>query len=145
MKILYKKLHTHTTVPHRATEWAAGYDVTATEMKIDPDSNTVIYCTGLSVELPKTTFLDLRSQSRICKTEWMLANGAGVIDADYRGKIKLVYRPINAAIDVRDEQPFKIGDCVGQLILCKYFIQDYEDNNELSTTVRDVGGFGSTK
>ena len=144
MKILFVKYHPEAEVPYRASAGAAGYDAVATDMKIDTETNTVTYCLGLAVSIPKGTYLDARARSSICKVEWMLTNGAGVIDSDYRGLLKFIYRPVNPVIDVRNEQPFKIGERVGQLLLLKHQVQNYEAVLELDETDRGPDGWGST-
>ncbi|XP_056690527.1 uncharacterized protein [Spinacia oleracea] len=64
---------------------------------------------------------------RRCRLAWnhSIDVGAGVIDADYRG-------------------PVKIGDCIAQLIIEKIITPDVFEVEDLDSTVRGAGGFGST-
>lgn len=144
MNIPFIYLHSKAIIPSRATPGSAGWDVTATSMTVDHIANTVTYGIGLATRLAKGTYMDARARSGITKMEWMLANGAGVVDSDYRGEIFFVFRPTNPDIDVRNEFPYKIGDRIGQLILCKHQVQEYEEVDTLDETTRGSGKQGST-
>jgi dUTP pyrophosphatase len=68
-----------------------------------------------------------------------LPNGVGVIDSDYRGEIKVLLTNFS-------DEPFEIqpGDRIAQLIFAPVYTCMWERVDELSTTERGVGGFGST-
>jgi dUTP pyrophosphatase len=144
MIIKYKKLHSSAKVPTLGSPGAAGADLTCTRISIDTLKNSVTYHTDLAVQLPKHTYLDLRARSSISKVEWVLANGAGVIDSDYTGEIKVVFRPVNPDVDIRDEVLYRVGDKIAQVLLIKYQVQEYKEVEELADTERGDGGFGST-
>lgn len=65
--------------------------------------------------------------------------GAGVIDADYRGPLKILLFNLS-------ETDFAVqaGDRVAQLVLERIVNPEVAVVKELETTVRGVGGFGST-
>ena len=65
--------------------------------------------------------------------------GAGVIDADYRGEVKVLLFNFS-------DSDFKVspGDRIAQLIIEKYTRTEIEEVDDLDTTVRGEGGFGST-
>lgn len=65
--------------------------------------------------------------------------GAGVIDADYRGQVKVLL--FNHA-----EEDFQIqeGDRVAQLIIERIYTPEVVEVAELEESVRGAGGFGST-
>jgi dUTP pyrophosphatase len=65
--------------------------------------------------------------------------GAGVIDADYRGPVKVILFNFS-------ETDFKIspGDRIAQLVLERIINPDVVVVEKLSETVRGIGGFGST-
>jgi len=65
--------------------------------------------------------------------------GAGVIDADYRGPVGVIL--FNHA-DVDFE--VKAGDRIAQLIIEKIMTPDVMEVEDLDSTVRGEGGFGST-
>ena len=69
----------------------------------------------------------------------MIDTGAGVIDADYRGQVKvLLFNHGDADFAV------KPGDRVAQLILERIYTPEIEVVDELEESVRGAGGFGST-
>ena len=65
--------------------------------------------------------------------------GAGVVDYDYRGNVGVV-------LFNHSEQDFEIkrGDRIAQLILERISMADIQEVEELSSTDRGAGGFGST-
>lgn len=65
--------------------------------------------------------------------------GAGVIDADYRG-------PVGVVLFNHSEVDFEVkaGDRIAQLIVQKIVTPDVEKVDDLDSTVRGSGGFGST-
>lgn len=65
--------------------------------------------------------------------------GAGVIDADYRGPVKvLLFNHADADYEIKE------GDRVAQLVLERIVTPDVVEVEELEESVRGVGGFGST-
>lgn len=65
--------------------------------------------------------------------------GAGVIDADYRGQVKvLLFNHAQTDFEVRE------GDRVAQLIIERIYTPEILVVEELEESVRGAGGFGST-
>ena len=54
--LLIKKLVEYATVPHRATELAAGYDISASEDAKIPSRGRFAVSTGISIGLPEGTY-----------------------------------------------------------------------------------------
>ena len=75
-------------------------------------------------------------RSSISKTEASLANSVGVIDAGYRGPVKLRF--------YGDEKPYNVGDRIGQIIIIPYPQVEFEEVEDLTETERGQGGFGSS-
>lgn len=69
----------------------------------------------------------------------MIDVGAGVIDSDYRGEVKVLLFNLS---DVDFE--VSKNDRIAQLIIEKYTPTQLVEVEELDSTVRGVGGFGST-
>lgn len=65
--------------------------------------------------------------------------GAGVIDADYRGQVKILL--FNHS---ETDFPVSEGDRVAQLVLERIYTPDVVEVAELEDSVRGAGGFGST-
>jgi dUTP pyrophosphatase len=68
-----------------------------------------------------------------------LLNAPGTIDADYRGEIGLIL--IN-----HGEKPFVIkrGERLAQMVICKVYRADFQEEEALDVTARNSGGFGHT-
>lgn len=65
--------------------------------------------------------------------------GAGVIDADYRGEVKVLLFN-HSDVDF----PIKEGDRIAQLVLERIYTPEIAVVEELEESVRGAGGFGST-
>ena len=65
--------------------------------------------------------------------------GAGVIDADYRGEVKVLLFNHN-----EEDFNVKVGDRVAQLILEKIETPEVVAVEDLDASDRGAGGFGST-
>ena len=136
MKLRIQRLHPDAKLPLRATQGAAGYDLTAVSVKHDPELHTWTYDTGLAFEVPMGYEGQLRPRSSIYKTGAVLANSVGTLDSDYRGPVKLVF--------LSHKQPYQVGERIAQLIVAKVETVNFEVVDDLSTTERNQGGFGST-
>lgn len=141
LKVKVKKLHPKAVVPKYSAPGDAGLDLTATE--VDQKASKITYGTGLSVEIPEGYVGLLFPRSSIAKKQLTLANSVGVIDSGYRGEIKLVFQTHLGYAEVIPEK-YSVGDRIGQLIIIPYPQIELEEVEELSSTVRGQGGFGST-
>ena len=101
----------------------------------------VLVPTGIKCEMPEDMYLELSIRSSCPLKHWLiLANGVGVIDADYYNNPDneghIFFQIINLA-------PFDIllkkGDTIGQGIFKKYYLTDDD-----AATAERQGGFGST-
>ena len=63
----------------------------------------------------------------------------GVVDCDYRGEVKVALHNHSEAV-----QTVAAGERVAQLVITPYLTAEFVEKEELSETVRGVGGFGST-
>ena len=138
MKIKIKKVHPHAVLPSYAKEGDAAMDLHATEITKDKYGNYV-YLTGVALEIPTGFVGLLLPRSSVSKTSLALANSVGVIDSGYRGEIMLKYRQTGDANPV-----YGVGDRVGQIMIIPHPKIEFIEADELSTTERGDGGFGST-
>lgn len=150
MKIKFKKLHRNALIPKQASEFAGGWDVTATEIIQEAD-DFVICKLGFALELPIGYKLTLVPRSSLTKTKWILQNSPGLGDADYTGEYQYRFRALPLIEDLfvdyiidYPEFPYKVGDRIGQVYLEEVIPMEFEEVEELSDTVRGEGGFGST-
>ena len=127
-------------LPAYATEGAAGMDiVSAEDVTIAPGARHAV-ATGLSVAIPQGYEIQVRPRSGLAfKHGITVPNTPGTIDSDYRGELKVLL--IN-----HGAEDFEIarGDRVAQLVLAPVVQAAWDEVEELDTTERGAGGFGST-
>lgn len=142
MKVKIQKLNNMATLPTRGSSSAAGYDLYAAAsyiIDIAPHS-TVKIGTGLSMELPEGTFGAIFARSGLATKKGLRpANCVGVIDSDYRGECIVALHN-----DTEEMMSIDPGERIAQLIVMKYPEIQFEEVEELSSTERGEGGFGST-
>jgi len=142
MEVRSKKLRNEAVVPTYGSEFSAGADLYACETEditIAPGETRLIH-TGLSFEIPEGFggFIYARS-SLGTKRGLAPANKVGVIDADYRGEVMVSLH--NHSMEAQTVSP---GERVAQLVIAPFLKAEFTVAEELSDTVRGVGGFGST-
>lgn len=139
IKIINKS---NTTNPSYSTNNSAGLDLRAhikEEIILNPMSRVLIK-TGLFIQLPEGYEAQIRPRSGLAyKNGITVLNTPGTIDADYRGEVGVLL--INLSND-----PFKIknGDRIAQMVIAKYEQAEWISVEQLDTTQRGDGGFGST-
>jgi dUTP pyrophosphatase len=133
-----KTLFEDCILPKRKTNDSAGYDISSyCDYTIKPNSFTLI-STGLCITVPYGTYGQLTSRSGMsCKGTTV---GAGVIDRDYTGEVKVLLFNLNTNEDILIQK----GDRVAQLLLKHISMVDVEVVDSLDITDRGEGGFGST-
>ena len=142
MKVGIKRLHEKAQPPLYQTEHAAGMDLSARIDKpiiIQPHERAIIP-TGIAIALPPGYEAQIRGRSGMAaKFGIMPANGVGTIDADYRGEVGVIL------LNTTDE-PFTVepGMRVAQMVIAKYEHAMWSEVEELDTTDRGTGGYGST-
>lgn len=143
MKVKIKKLHENAVIPSYAKPGDAGMDLTATSKAFD-DNNNVVYGTGLAVEIPEGYVGLIFPRSSNAKTDLYLTNHVGVIDSGYRGEIMFKFRKSDCSKNFQEARLYEVGDRVGQLIVIPYPTIEFEEVDELSSSNRGTGGFGSS-
>ena len=137
--MLVKLLNEYAQLPTRGSKDAAGVDLYCPfHIKVPADSQKKIPL-GIAVEIPKGHMGLLVPRSSMSKTPLRCANSVGIIYADYRGEISIVYENISCS----DYMIFR-GDRIAQLIIVPIAVVDVEEAQTLSETERGVGGYGST-
>lgn len=129
-------------LPRYQSEHASGFDVRAqlpSSITLKPGERTLVP-TGLSFEIPVGFEIQARPRSGWAIKEGVsLVNSPGTIDADYRGEVKIIVINLGQAdVTVHDQ------DRIAQLVLCPVYQADFVVQEELSSTARGAGGFGST-
>ena len=142
MNIKYKVLNELAKEPTRGSEYAAGYDLyAATDNELNiPAHTTVMVGTGLAFELPDGYFGAVYARSGLASKKGLRpANCVGVVDSDYRGEVMVALHN-----DSSDTKTIDAGERIAQLVLMPYVNMTFEQVEELNTTNRGEGGFGST-
>ena len=134
------KLLTDTaTAPTYATDGSAGLDLYADDdYSIPCAGEFAVVSTGISVEIDadKTGLVWPRSGMA---SKFGIDTGAGVIDSDYRGELKVLL--FNHGDDT---YRIKRGDRIAQLLIVPSYRPKIEIVDSLDETERGAGGFGST-
>lgn len=142
MNINIKRLNETAVLPTRGSEYAAGYDLyaaTTAAIEIQPHS-TVKIGTGLAFELPEGFFGGIFARSGIATKRGLRpSNCCGIIDADYRGECIVALHNDSDNVQIVEPQ-----ERIAQMILLPFCSMEFNEIDELSTTVRGVGGFGSS-
>lgn len=128
--------------PAYQTEGSAGMDLRAnlnSTITIYPEQKVLIP-TGLSIELPIGYEAQIRPRSGLALKQGVtVLNSPGTIDSDYRGEIGVIL--INHSRQIVE---VKSGDRIAQMVITKYERIEWDQVDELGTSERGVGGFGST-
>lgn len=141
MKLPFKKLSPDAMIPTKGSDGAAGYDLYALEdTQIYGNYGTVP--TGISVAIPGGHYGRIAPRSGLAVKHGIDVLG-GVIDADYRGEIKVILHRIGAHPAI-PSMSFQKGDRIAQLIIERCYDAEFVEFDELPPTDRDQGGFGST-
>ena len=138
MNIKIKKLHPDAKMPFRANPTDAGADLVATSLDLKEDGR-IVYGLGLAFEIPKGYVGLLVPRSSCSKMGIQMPNSIGVIDSDYRGEVKAVFKESKP-----DPLIYDLGDRVAQLLIVPIELATFTEVEELSETERGCGGFGST-
>lgn len=153
MEVRFKKLNEDAVIPAYASEGDAGLDLVATTKDWNKGKGFVEFGTSLAVEIPKGYVGLIFPRSSISGTKYTLANSVGVIDSGYRGEIKFRFFLNSAAMNNLEDdtrnmfnelKEYNPGDRVGQLIIMPYPHIIPVQVDELESSDRGEGGFGST-
>jgi dUTP diphosphatase len=137
LKVLFKMLSEQAIVPTKAYEASAGFDVySPRDTVIKPGEQELIYI-DISVAIPLQHYGRLLSRSSMAMN--YIDVKAGVIDADYRGNLGVLLHNY-------DNKTFyiKSGMKIAQLVIMQLPDITLEEVQELETTARAHGGFGSS-
>ncbi len=139
-KIKIKKIHPNAIIPKYANEGDAGMDLFSIEEYVIKPGEIILVSTGLKLEIPKGYELQIRPRSGLAlKRGITLPNSPGTIDSGYRGELAVIL--INHGKEDFHIQP---GDKIAQAVFNKIETAELEIVDNLSSSSRGEGGFGST-
>lgn len=129
-------------LPLYQTPLSAGMDVRADleqSVTLAPLGRAMIP-TGLYVELPEGYEMQVRPRSGLAAKHGItVLNSPGTIDADYRGEIRIILVNLSS-----EAFTIESGERIAQLVVARHEHVEWEPVEELGTTERGAGGFGST-
>ena len=137
-----KRLNEKAIIPTYGSEFAAGADLYACEggeITVEVGETRLVH-TGIAMEIPEGLVGLVYARSGLASKRGLApANKVGVIDSDYRGEIMVaLHNHGDKAQTVAD------GERIAQIVFTPYHTAEFSVVEELSDTVRGVGGFGST-
>lgn len=138
--VKFIKLHPDAVTPARAKDGDVGYDVCAIKDVILYPNVVEMVETGISVELPPNTEIQVRPRSGLAlKQGIMVANSPGTIDTGYRG-------PCNILMFKTGKLPYIIhkGDKIAQFVVAPRMPYKFVEVDTLTDSKRGEKGFGHT-
>ncbi len=124
-------------LPRRANRTDAGADLMSTEdLEIYPGEQKLVG-TGVATKIPEGYAGFVFNRSSQGKKGITIPHSVGVIDADYRGEIKVLLKNIG-----EDRYVIQRGDRIAQLVIMPVLLPEFTDI--WNDTQRGTGGFGST-
>ena len=137
-----KILRNGAVLPTYGSAEAAGADLYAClehPVTVAP-GETVFVPTGIALEVPRGCAGLIYARSGMaCKRGLAPANKVGVVDSDYRGEIMVALHNHGTI-----SQTVEHGERIAQFVITPVLTPAYEVAEELTDTVRNTGGFGST-
>ena len=152
------KVDERAVVPSKSRYSDSGYDLTIISEYKRLTSNTVIYDTGIQLEIPNGYYVEIVPRSSISRSGYMLANNVGIIDQGYRGNLYIALTKINDETpDLTDLTDWRLPWKCCQMIVKKqiysrFVITDVvaeraknaDTDIVIEKSSRGTGAFGST-
>jgi len=136
-----KRLAEHATLPERAYPGDAGLDLAAAERVELPPGARAVVGTGLAVAIPEGHAGFVQPRSGLAARHGItIVNAPGLVDAGYRGELKVVL--LNT--DPVESFVVEPGMRIAQLVVLPVALLEPQEVGELPASERDVRGFGSS-
>jgi dUTP pyrophosphatase len=135
------KLRDDAVLPSRAWSGDAGLDLSACEETTIGIGERAAVGTGIAVEIPDGHAGLVVPRSGLALRHGIsMVNAPGVIDAGYRGEVRLLL------LNTDSESAFTVepGMRVAQLLVVPVAAVDVVETHEVTATDRGAGGFGSS-
>src|SRR3954449_8991296 len=141
MSFRFRRLSEAATPPLRAHPGDAGCDLFAAESaRLEPGERASVG-TGIAVEIPDgCAGLVLPRSGLAAKHGISVVNAPGLIDAGYRGELRVLL------LNTDRTQAFDVepGQRIAQLVIVRHETPEPVEVESLTETARGAGGFGST-
>jgi dUTP pyrophosphatase len=140
MELAVKLLHPQARLPLRAHPGDGGADLFSVEEIVIPAGERRAVGTGIALAIPAgyAGFVQPRSGLAF-KHGIMVVNSPGLIDAGYRGEVRV-------SLYNSGHEPFvvAVGERIAQLVVQRVEEPQFVAVDDLSDTARGAGGFGSS-
>jgi dUTP pyrophosphatase len=140
-ELLIRRLHPDAQMPAGAYEGDAGLDLASVEEAVLAPGERRTVATGLAVAIPDGHAGFVQPRSGLASRHGIaVVNSPGLIDAGYRGELKVVL------LNTDPDQPFHIrpGDRIAQLVVLALPRITVTEAGELPPSDRAERGFGSS-
>ena len=136
-----KRLDPTLELPKYAHPTDAGLDLRSNEDCVLKPFERRLVSTGLAIALPDgyAGFVQPRSGLAI-KQGLSIVNTPGLIDAHYRGELKVILINLDPTNNIKINK----GDRIAQLVILPFRAAEFAEADALDETDRGAGGFGST-
>jgi dUTP pyrophosphatase len=141
MRLEVKRLDPGLPLPRYQHAGDAGLDLHAAEDCVLAPGERRVIGTGIAVAIPEGYVGLTAPRSGLAARHGLTeANSPGVVDAGYRGEIKLIVTNLDrdTAIEI------KRGDRIAQLLIVPVMTVEVVETEELPPSERGAGGLGST-
>lgn len=136
-----KRLDPTVELPSYAYEGDAGLDLRSNEDVTLAPLERRLVSTGLAIAIPDGYAGFVQPRSGLALREGLsMANTPGLIDAHYRGELKVCAVNLDAEKSIHIER----GERIAQLVIQKVPVVTLVEVDELDETDRGTGGFGSS-
>lgn len=126
------------STPTRGSPGSAGFDLYSAYNYTIPAKGKTVVETDIQISVPNGCYGRIAPRSGLAFKNF-IDIGAGVIDPDYRGNVRVLMFNFGA-----EDFKVKRGDRIAQLIFEKIHIPKLQEVESLDKTRRGDGGFGST-
>jgi dUTP pyrophosphatase len=160
--VKFKKTHPSAVVPTKNSNGDAAYDLYSVDRAIIGPMNRACVSVGLSIEIPEGYYGRIAPRSGLAVKQGVDVL-AGVIDSSYRGELGVVLINLNFPSEILNPEHLKggvhsyeslfgsrqtvdlaAGSRIAQLIIERCYNVEWEEVDDLSDSVRQEGGFGSS-
>lgn len=142
LSVPVRRLDPELPLPEYAKPGDAGVDLRAAEsLTLAPRGGRGLVRTGIAVAIPRGYAGFVQPRSGLAMRHGVTClNTPGLIDADYRGELKVLL------VNTDPDEPFEVarGERIAQLVIQAVEHVAFVEVDELDETERGDGGFGHT-
>jgi dUTP pyrophosphatase len=141
IEVAVRRLREDALVPSQAYDGDAGLDLAACDSVVIGPGERVVVSTGIAVEIPGGYAGFVQPRSGLAARHGIgVVNSPGLIDAGYRGEIRVVL--LNT--DARETFTVEPGMRIAQLVVMPVAAVRVVEADELAASERGSRGFGSS-